>query len=112
MSYLRNEGEMLPDKAHTEMLAQQFWDKSYQSFRVDHKATYKTICPLRLLLNDAHIYCLRQHRNNKKQINRSEYKKALKRNQPHAVCTQLNKDSKQLGTTKIAEQFASTKNLH
>ena len=44
--------------------------------------------------------------NNKEQLNRKEYKHLLKSIERHTVHSQLNKDSKQLGTPppKIAEQ--------
>ena len=49
---------------------------------------------------------MKQHTNNKEQLNRKEYKNALKRFQRLTVHTQLNKDSKQLSTPlpKIAEK--------
>ena len=39
---LRNEGEMLPVKAHTEMLAEQLLAGSYQSHRADHETNSST----------------------------------------------------------------------
>ena len=49
---------------------------------------------------------MKQHTSNKEQLNRKEHKNALKSIHRHTVHTQLNKDSKQLGTPspKIAEE--------
>ena len=49
---------------------------------------------------------MKQHKSNKEQLNRKEYKNALKRIYRHTVHSQLNKDSKQIGTPppKIAEE--------
>ena len=47
------EGEMLPVKAHTEMLAEQFLAGSYQSHRDDHETTSSTsLRPMRPTIND------------------------------------------------------------
>ena len=52
---LHNEGEMLPVKAHTEMLAEQFLAGSYQSHRADHETNSPTILrPVRPTLNDTY----------------------------------------------------------
>ena len=49
---LHKEGEMLPVKAHTEMLAEQFLAGSYQSHRADHKITASISSrPMRPTLN-------------------------------------------------------------
>ena len=112
MSYindLHNEGEMLPVKAHTEMLAEQFLAGSYQSHRADHETTSSTsLRPMRPTLNDNCGDGVKHHTNNKKQLNRKEYKSALKSIHRHTVHSQLNKDSKRLGapTAKIAEEPA------
>ena len=49
---------------------------------------------------------VKQHTNNKEQLNRKEYKNALKSIHRHNVHTQLNGNSKQLGThpPNIAEK--------
>ena len=50
---LNNDGEILPVKAHTEILAELFLAGSYQSHRADHEATSSTsFRPMRLTLND------------------------------------------------------------
>ena len=102
---LHNEGEMLPVKAHTE-IAEQFLAGSYQSHRPDLETTSSTsFLPMRSTLNDSYRDHVKQHTNNQGQLNRKEYKNSLKSIHRHMVHTQLNKDSKQLGTppTKIAE---------
>ena len=107
---LHNECEMLTLKAHTEMLVEQFLAGSYQSHRADHETTSSTsLCPMRPTLNDTYRDHVKQHTNNKEQLNRKEYKNALKSIHRHKVHTQLNKDSKQLGTLppQIAEQTLS-----
>ena len=68
---LRNEGEMLSIKAHTEMLAEQFLAGSYQSYRVDNKTNSSTsFCPVRPTLCDTYCDRVKQHTNNKEQLNR------------------------------------------
>ena len=104
---LHNEGEMMPVKAHREMIAEQFLACTYQSHRVDHKTTFSTsFRPMRPTLNDTHRDRLKQQTSNKEQLNRKEYKNALRIIHQHTVHTQLNQDSKQLGTPppNIAKQ--------
>ena len=108
---LYNEGEMLPVKAHTEMLAEPFLAGSYQSHLADHKTTSSTsFRPVRPTLYDHYRDRMKQYTNNKEQLKRKEYKNALKSIHRHSVHTQLNKDSKQLGTPspKTAEENAAT----
>ena len=61
---------------------------------------------MRVTLNGSYRDLVKQHTNNKEQLNRKEYKNALKSIHRHTVHTQLNKDNKQLGTPppKIAEE--------
>ena len=98
--------EILPVKAHTEMLADQFLAGSYQRHSADHETTSSTsLRPMRTTINELYRDCVKQHTNNKEQLNSKEYKSALKSIHRHTVHTQLNKDSKQLCTLppKIAE---------
>ena len=96
---LHNEGEMLPFKAHTEMLAEQFLAGSYQSHRADHETTSSTsLRPIRPTLNDTYRDLVKQGTKNKEQLNRKEYKNALKSIHRHTVHTPLNNDRKQLST--------------
>ena len=70
---------MLPVKAHTERLAEQFVTGSYQSHRTEHETTSSTIFrPMRATLNDTYRNRVKNHTNNKEQLNRKEYKNALK----------------------------------
>ena len=104
---LHYEGEMLPVKTHVEMLAEQFLVGNYQSHRANHKTTSSTsFRPMRPTLNDVYRDLVKQDIKNKEQLNRHNYKTALKSIHRHTVHTQLNRDSRQLGTTptKIAEQ--------
>ena len=95
ISDLYNDGEIMPVKAHPEMLAEQFLAGSYQSHRVDHKKNSSTsFCPMRPTLNDPYRDRVQQRTNNKEQLNSQEYKNALKSIHRHTVHTQLNKDSK------------------
>ena len=76
---LHNEGEMLPVRARTEMLAEQFLAGSYQSRCSDHETTSSTsLRPMRPTLNDTYRDRVKQHSNNKEQLNFKEYKNALK----------------------------------
>ena len=103
---LHNKGEMLPVKAHNEMLAEQFLAGSYQSRPADNKTTSSTsLRPMRPTLNDTYRDRVKQHTNNKEQLNRKE-KNALKNFHRHTAHTQLNKSSRQLDTPppKIAEE--------
>ena len=60
---------------------------------------------MRPTLNDTYRDLVKQYTNNKEKLNRKEYKNVLKIIRSHKVHTQLNKDSKQLGThpPKIVE---------
>ena len=96
---LQNEGEILPVKADTEMLAEQFLAVSYQSHRADHKLASSTSFRLnKPTLNDTYWDRVKQHKNNKERLNFKTYKNALKSNHRHTVHTQLNKDNKKVGT--------------
>ena len=104
---LNKEVAILPVKAHTEMLAEQILAGSCQSHRADHEATSSTsFRPIKLKLKDRYRDRVKQHTNNKEQLNCKEYRDALKSIHQHTVHTLLNKDSKQLGTPppKIAEE--------
>ena len=60
---LQNQGEMLPVKARTEMLAEQFLAGSYQSHRADHETTSSTsLRPMRTTLNDTYRDRVKQHK--------------------------------------------------
>ena len=61
---------------------------------------------MRPTLKDTYRNRVKQHTNNKEQLNSKEYENALKLSVRLTVHSQLNKDSKQLGTSppKIAEQ--------
>ena len=86
IDHLQNEGEMLPVKAHTELLAEQFLAGSYQSHRADHETTSSTsFRPMRLKLNDTYRNRAKQHTNKKEQLNRKEYKNALRSIHRHTV---------------------------
>ena len=68
-----NEGEMLSVKAHTEMLAEQFLAGSFPSHPGDHKTTSSTsFRPARPALNDTYRDRVKQHTNNKEQLNSKE----------------------------------------
>ena len=85
---LHNEGEMLPVKAHTQKLAEQFLAGSYQSDRADNKPTTSTsFCPRRPTPNDTNRDRVKQHTNNKERLNRKKYKKWLKSIHRHTVHT-------------------------
>ena len=59
---LHNEGEMMPVKSHTEILAEQFLAGSYQSHRADHKTASSTsFRPMRPTLNDTYRDRVKQH---------------------------------------------------
>ena len=59
---LHNGGEILPVKAHTETLSEQFLAGSYQSRRADHETTSSTsFRPMRPTLNDSYRYLVKQH---------------------------------------------------
>ena len=75
-SDLHNEGELLPVKAHTEILAEQFLAGGYQSHRADPKTTSTSFLSMRLTLNDSYMERLKEHTNNKEQLNCKEYKNA------------------------------------
>ena len=51
---LHSEGKMLPVKAHTEILAEQFLAGSHESNRADHETTSNSFRPMRLTLNDTY----------------------------------------------------------
>ena len=104
---LHNEGEILPVKPQTQMLAEQFLTGSYQSHRADHETTSSiSLRPMRQTLNETYWDRVTQHANNKEQLNRKAYKNVIKSIHRHTVHTQLNKDSKQICTPppKMAEE--------
>ena len=80
---------MLPVKALTK--------NSYQSHRAEHKKVSTRFRPMRSTQKDTCRDRVKQHTNNKEQLNRKEYKNSLKSIRQHMVYTQVNKDSKQLG---------------
>ena len=87
-------GEKLPAKTNTEMLAEPTCQSQNNLF---HKFLYhKTHNRERAM----------QHTNNKEQLNRKEFKNALKSIHQHTVDTQLNTDSKPIGTrlAKMVEE--------
>ena len=99
---LHNEGETLPVHAYAEMLAEQFLAGSYQSHRAAHGTTSPTsFRPMRRTLNDIYRDRLKQHINNKEQLNRKENKNAFKCIHWHTVHIQLIKDSKHPGTPPL-----------
>ena len=60
---LHNEGEILPARAHTEILAEQFLAGSYQSHSADHETTSSTsFRPMRTTLNDTYTDQVKQHK--------------------------------------------------
>ena len=68
---VHNEGEMLPVKSHTEVLAEQFLAGRCQSHRTDLKTTSSTsFCPMRPTLNATYSDRAKQHTNNKEHLNR------------------------------------------
>ena len=120
---LYNEDEILLVKAHTEMLAEKFLAGRYQShlitasavIRADLKTSSSTsFRPMRLTLNDTYRDRLKHLTNNKEQLNNQAYKNALKCIHRHTFYTQMNNDSKQLGTPppKIAEQKKRCRESH
>ena len=96
---LHNEGETLPVHAYTEMLAEQFLARSYQSHcAADETTSSASFRPMRRTLNDINRDRLKQHINNKEQLNRKENKNAFKCIHWHTVHIQLIKYSNQPGT--------------
>ena len=78
---LHNEGEMLPVKAHMEMLAEQILADSYRSYRADHETT--SVRPMRPTLNDTYGDRVKQHINNKEQLSQRIQKCAQKNPPTH-----------------------------
>ena len=77
---------MLPVKAHTEMLAEQFLAGSCQSHRADQKTTSSTsFRAMRPTLNLTYGDCVKQHTNYSKQLYDKELKNALKSIHRHTV---------------------------
>ena len=80
MSFLKdlhNEGDLLPVKAHTKMLAEQFLAGKYEC--VDHKTTSSnSYFLMKTTLNDAYRDRLTQHTSQEEQLNCKEYKNAHK----------------------------------
>ena len=69
---------MLPVKANTKLSAEEFLAGSSQNHRVDHKTTSSTSCrPMKPTLNDAYRDRVKQHTNNKEQMNRKQNTKCV-----------------------------------